>query len=185
MLASEVKMGEGTMVRKSALAAAVALAASSCNPAGNEAAVNQPQASQQADPAAQPAHTIVSADQISWASGPPSLPPGAQAAVLHGDPAKDGLFALRLKLPAGYSIAPHTHPRPEIVTVISGTFNVGMGDVADKAKAQRLAAGSFFAFNPGMAHYAHVEEETVVQINSTGPWAINYVNPADDPRERK
>lgn len=172
------------MVRKITLAAVIALAASSCDQASKEAEVNQPQTSQQADPAAQPAHTIVSADQVSWAAGPPSLQPGAQAAVLHGDPAKEGLFVMRLKLPAGYSIAPHTHPKPEIVTVISGALNVGMGDVADKAKAQRLAAGSFFAFAPGMAHYAHVDKETVLQISTTGPWAITYVNPADDPREK-
>ncbi len=173
------------MMRKIALAVAVAMATSSCRQASNEAEVNQPQTDQQADAAAQPAHTIVRADQVSWASGPPSLPTGAQAAILHGDPAKEGLFVMRLKLPAGFSIAPHTHPKPEIVTVISGAFNVGMGDVADKSGAQRLAAGSFFAFDPGMAHYAHVDEETVVQINSTGPWAITYVNPADDPRKKK
>ncbi|MGI8705014.1 MAG: cupin domain-containing protein [Sphingomicrobium sp.] len=173
------------MARKIAFAVAVALLASSCNQAGDEADVNQPQTSEQGGSATQPAHTIVSADQISWSSGPPSLPPGAQAAVLHGDPAKEGLFAMRLKLPAGYSIAPHSHTQPEIVTVISGAFNVGMGDMADKAKTQRLAAGSFFAFDPGMTHYAHVDEEMVLQINSTGPWAINYVNPADDPRENR
>ena len=171
------------MVRKIAFAAVIALATSSCDQAGKVDEVDQQQASQQADPATQPAHTIVSADQVRWAAGPPSLQPGAQAAVLHGDPAKEGLFVMRLKLPAGYSIAPHTHPKPEIVTVISGAFNVGMGGVADKTKVQRLPAGSFFAFDSGMAHYAHVDEETVVQISSTGPWAITYVNPADDPRE--
>ena len=173
------------MIGKIAFAAAVVLAASSCDQATKEAEVNQPQSSPQADPAAQPAHTIVSADQVKWTAGPPTLQPGAQAAVLYGDPTKEGLFVMRLKLPAGYSIAPHTHPRPEIVTVISGTLNIGMGDVDDKAKAQRLAAGSLFAFSPGMAHYAHVDEETVVQLSSTGPWAITYVNPADDPREKK
>jgi hypothetical protein len=67
------------------------------------------------------------------------------------------------------------------VTIISGTFTLGMGNVADKSKAKPLPAGSFFAFEPGMAHYAFTDEETVVQINSTGPWGINYVNPKDDP----
>src|SRR5262249_35805497 len=86
-----------------------------------------------------------------------------------GDPGKDGLFVLRLKLPKGYAIPPHTHPKPEIVTVISGTFTLGMGNVADKSNAKPLPAGSFFAFAPGMAHYAFTDEETVVQINSTGP----------------
>jgi quercetin dioxygenase-like cupin family protein len=108
-----------------------------------------------------------------------------KASVLYGDPAKDGLFVLRLKLPKGYAIPPpHTHPKPEIVTVISGTFTLGMGNVADESNAKPLPAGSFFAFEPGMAHYAFTDEETVVQINSTGPWGINYVNPKDDPRQK-
>lgn len=132
--------------------------------------------------AVQPVHTIIPAGSVAWSPGPPSLAPGAQVAVLYGDPSKEGLFVMRLKMPAGFRIAPHTHPRPEIVTVISGAFNVGMGAVADPSKAHRLPAGSFFAFDPGLAHYAHVDEETVVQLSSTGPWSIAYVNPADDPR---
>lgn len=132
-----------------------------------------------------PSHTIVTPAEIAWKAGPPSLQPGAQAAVLYGDPSKEGLFVMRLKLPAGFKIAPHTHPRPEILTVVSGAFHIGMGTAADKAKAQRLSPGSFFAFDPGLAHFAHVEEETVVQLSSTGPWTINYVNPADDPRTGK
>lgn len=173
------------MVRKIAFAAAAMLAVPGCEQAGSHPDANQTSPTDQAATSSPPAHKIVSADQVIWTAGPPSLAPGAQAAVLYGDPAKDGLFVMRLKLPAGFAIAPHSHPKPEIVTVITGAFNVGMGEVADKAKAERLPAGSFFAFDPGMAHYAHVDEETVVQINSTGPWAITYVNPADDPREKK
>lgn len=134
---------------------------------------------------AQPAggeHVVLAPQELRWGPAPPALPPGAQAVILYGDPAKEGLFALRLKLPDGYVIPPHTHPRPEIVTVISGAANLGMGEKADRAKARALPAGSFFALEPGMAHYAHATGETVVQLNSTGPWAVNYVNPADDPR---
>ena len=132
-----------------------------------------------------PAHKIIKEGEVTWSAGPASLEAGAQSAVLYGDPAKEGVFVMRLKPPAGFKIAPHTHPRPEILTVLSGGFHIGMGKVADKTKAQRLTAGSFFAFDPGLAHYAHVEEETVVQLSSTGPWTINYVNPADDPRQKK
>lgn len=130
-------------------------------------------------------HKIVTADQISWAPGPPSLQPGAQAAVLYGDPSKDGVFIMRLKLPAGFRIAPHTHPRPEIVTVISGAFHIGMGKTANDRQMQKLPAGSLFAFDPGLAHYARVEEETVIQLSSTGPWAITYIDSGDDPRQKK
>lgn len=127
-------------------------------------------------------HKVVSPQEIEWTPAPASIPAGAEAAVLYGDPSKEGLFALRLKLPQGYHIPPHMHPRPEVVTVISGTFRLGMGETADQSKAQALPAGSFFAFPPGMAHYAFVDEDTIVQLNSTGPWGITYVNPKDDPR---
>jgi quercetin dioxygenase-like cupin family protein len=129
-------------------------------------------------------HKVVSPQEIRWAPGPPSIPPGSEAAVLYGDPSKEGLFALRLKLPKGYRIPPHTHPKPEVVTVISGTFRLGMGETADESKAKPLPAGSFFALSPGMAHFAAADDDTVIQLNSTGPWSLTYVNPKDDPRKK-
>lgn len=129
-------------------------------------------------------HNIFTPQDVEWSSGPASLPEGAEMAVLFGDPSKDGLFAMRLKMPDGYRIAPHSHPRPEVVTVISGTFRVGMGETAEDAGAKALPAGSFFAFEPGMNHYASTDGETVVQLNSTGPWAIDYVDPKEDPRKK-
>jgi quercetin dioxygenase-like cupin family protein len=108
-------------------------------------------------------HTIVAPQEIKWDPAPAVLPPGAEAAVLFGDPSKEGLFALRLKLPAGYHVPPHTHPVDEVVTVISGTFALGMGETADQSKAQTLPAGSFFALPPGTAHYVFIDEETTIQ----------------------
>jgi quercetin dioxygenase-like cupin family protein len=129
-------------------------------------------------------HKVIAPEEIAWKAGPASIPPGAEAAVLYGDPTKEGLFALRLKLPSGYHIPPHTHPKPEVVTVISGTFRLGMGETADEDQAKALSAGSFFAFPPEMAHYAYADGETVIQLNSTGPWSLTYVNPEDDPRQK-
>jgi len=129
-------------------------------------------------------HKLITPQEIKWGPAPPSVPTGAQTAVLYGDPGKDGMFAFRLKVPKDYHIPPHTHPKPEIVTVISGTARLGMGTSADRAKAQVLPAGSFFALTPDSAHYVFADEETVVQVNSTGPWTIKYVNPKDDPRQR-
>jgi quercetin dioxygenase-like cupin family protein len=129
-------------------------------------------------------HAIVGVSDIKWSAAPPSIPAGAQATVLYGNPGKEGLFVLRLKLPKGYALAPHTHPKPEIVTVISGTFRLGMGDTADQSKTQPLGAGSFLAMPPGMAHFAFTDEETVIQLNSTGPWTLTYLNPDDDPRKK-
>lgn len=120
--------------------------------------------------------------EIEWSPGPPSIPEGAEAAVLYGNPGEEGVFALRLKLPDGYHVAPHFHPEPEIVTVISGTFRIGHGENADRDETQALEPGGFFAFPPGMAHYAYSEGETVIQLNSIGPWALEYVNAEDDPR---
>jgi quercetin dioxygenase-like cupin family protein len=129
-------------------------------------------------------HKLIAPQDIMWGPAPPSLPYGAQAAVLYGDPGKEGLFAFRLRVPRGYHIAPHTHPKPEIVTVLSGTARLGMGTTADHDKAQVLPAGSFFALSPGSAHYFFADEDTVIQLNSTGPWGINYINPKDDPRPK-
>ena len=128
-------------------------------------------------------HNVLAPDDIKWTPAPASLPKGAQAAVLYGDPSKDGLFALRIKMPAGYHIPPHTHPKPEVVTILSGTVNLGEGATADKANTKALRAGSFFTMAPGMQHYVYADQETVVQLNSIGPWGITYVNEKDDPRK--
>jgi quercetin dioxygenase-like cupin family protein len=130
------------------------------------------------------AHKIVSPQEVKWGPAPAELPPGAQAAVLLGDPSKEGLFVLRLKLPKEYRVPPHTHSVQEVVTVISGTFRLGMGETADQSKAQPLPAGSFFALPPGMAHHVFIDEDAVIQISTTGPWDLNYVNPKDDPRQK-
>ena len=129
-------------------------------------------------------HGIVSPQEIKWGPAPDVLPPGAEAAVLFGDPSKEGLFALRLKLPQGYSVPPHTHPVDEVVTVISGTFGLGMGETADRGAAQPLPAGSFFALPPETAHFVFIDQETIIQISTIGPWGLTYVNPEDDPRQK-
>jgi quercetin dioxygenase-like cupin family protein len=128
-------------------------------------------------------HVQIRPAELQWKDGPKSLSKGAQFVVLEGDPAAKGAFAMRLKLPAGFTIAPHTHPRQERVTVLSGTFQLGHGRTLDQAKLQDLGPGSFFSLPPGMEHFARAAEETVVQLNSEGPWEIVYVNPADDPRK--
>jgi hypothetical protein len=92
------------------------------------------------------------------------------------------MFALRIKVPNGYRIAPHTHPRPEFVTVISGKPSFGFGQSVDRATAQALPAGSFASMAPGVAHYVLPDEDSVYQINAVGPWGMDYVNPNDDPR---
>jgi len=132
---------------------------------------------------AEEAHAIFAPGDVKWIEAPKMLPAGAQAAVLFGNPAKKGLFALRLKVPSGYAIPPHTHPGYEVVTVLSGTAKFGMGKTADRGATKALPAGSFFALPPGTAHFVYFDDETVIQINTNGPWGIKYVNPADDPQK--
>src|ERR1041384_1667291 len=79
-------------------------------------------------------------DGLKWHAGPPSLPKGAQIAVLEGDPGKEGPFVFRVKVPDGYRIPPHTHPKTERVTVISGTFNIGMGDKFNEKAGRAMPA---------------------------------------------
>jgi quercetin dioxygenase-like cupin family protein len=119
---------------------------------------------------------------IDWQPGPTSLPAGAHFAVLEGNPAEAGVFTLRLRMPDGYHIPPHWHPGVERVTVVSGTFHLGRGDVADRAATHALVAGSYVAMPRESRHFAYAEGETIVQLTSLGPWQVNYVNPADDPR---
>ena len=108
-------------------------------------------------------------------------------AVLYGNPAKDGAFAMRAMramTPKDYCIGPHTHPKPEIVTVLSGTARIGMGEDTDPAETHVLSGGSFFVMEPGMTHYFSTDEDTVVQVNNSGPWVITYVDPKDDPQHK-
>lgn len=123
--------------------------------------------------------------RIEWQEGPASIPPGAKLAVLEGNPLKEGPFVMRLWLPDGYRIPPHRHSKPERVTVISGTFNIGMGDKFDTSKGEVMPAGTFGTWAPGMKHYVWATGETVIQLHGTGPWSIEYVDPAADPRKAK
>lgn len=128
-------------------------------------------------------HIMVRPADLVWADVG-SLPKGAQAAVIEGPMNEAVPFTVRLKLPAGFEIPPHFHPAIERVTVLSGTFNIGMGDRLDRNHTSALEPGSVIVMPPGSRHFVWVAEETVVQLNGTGPWGITYVNPADDPRKQ-
>ena len=128
-----------------------------------------------------PRHVAFTPAELTWGPAPPVLPPGAQIAVLDGDPGKEGFFSLRLKFPDGYKIAPHWHPTDENIVVISGLFSMGLGDTRNDASMHPLPAGSFTVMPKMGRHYASAKGETVVQIYGQGPFLVNYVNPADNP----
>ncbi|RPH70248.1 MAG: DUF4437 domain-containing protein [Myxococcaceae bacterium] len=120
--------------------------------------------------------------EIKWGDAPPVFPKGAKMAVLYGDPSKPGeLFIVRLKMPAGYKIPAQWHPTDENVTVISGTFNMGMGDKLDPAKSKAFPAGSFAVAPAWVNHFAFAKQAAIVEVSAIGPFAMTYVNPADDP----
>ena len=120
---------------------------------------------------------------IEWRAAE-SLPPGAQIAVLEGDPAKDGMFTMRIKMPDGYRVPPHWHGKHERVTVLSGTLNLGAGEHFDAAATRALSAGTYSSMPAGMRHFGWMSGETVLQLSTLGPWTITYVNPSDDPRRQ-
>jgi quercetin dioxygenase-like cupin family protein len=124
---------------------------------------------------------VVTPEQLNWGPAPAILPAGARLAVLDGDPSKAGLYTMRLEMPAGYRIPPHYHQFDEHVTVISGAFQVGMGDMFDEGQLTTLPPGTFGVIPPGMRHFARADKATVIQLHGMGPWGLTYVNPADQP----
>ena len=133
---------------------------------------------------AKPAHVIVGAAELKWGPAPPVFEKEAQMAVVSGDPGKPGPFVVRLKAPAGFKVAPHWHPTDENVTVISGTFALGMGEKFDAAALKDLGPGGYGLMPAEMRHFAMAKTAVVVQVHGTGPFALTYVNPADDPSKR-
>ena len=137
-------------------------------------------------PAATAAKHMFSQDDVQWGPAPPFVPPGAQAAVLEGNPmGNSGDYTIRVKVPDGYVIGPHYHPKRENVTIISGTLKFGMGDKFDEGSMKPFSAGSFAYLDPSMHHYVKAQGETVVQIHGMAPLSFTYVNKSDDPRNKK
>jgi len=133
---------------------------------------------------AQSGHVMLTMDDVKWTEAPAALPKGAQVFMMEGNPPDAAPFTMRLKFPANYKVGPHWHPAIEHATVLKGTVNLGMGDKFDTSQTKALPVGSFVVIPPKAAHYVWTSEETIVQLHGVGPWAVNYVNPADDPRKK-
>jgi len=124
---------------------------------------------------------VAQGQAITWGPAPAIFPAGAKMAVLQGDPSKPEMFTVRLDFPNGYRVAPHFHPTDEHVTVIKGTLLLGMGDKLDRSNTSALLTGGFATAAANMHHYAIAKGRTIVQVSAIGPFALTYVNPADDP----
>ena len=124
-------------------------------------------------------------DAMVWTDGPSTLPPGSKVAVLEGSPKADGMFTMRLRIPAGSAIPPHWHPRQERVTVLSGAIDLGFGSVANAGKTKRYAAGSFYVNPPRVMHFLFFPEATEMQLTGVGPWELQTSDlnaPAEVPK---
>jgi anti-sigma factor ChrR (cupin superfamily) len=126
----------------------------------------------------------MNATDLKWGPAPAVFPKGAEATIISGDPSKDEPYVFRLKMPAGYKIPAHHHPTTEYVTVLSGNFHLGMGDRLDETKGMELTAGGYGEAPAKMNHYAWASSPVIVQVHGQGPFAITYVNPADDPSSK-
>ena len=140
---------------------------------------------QQAKDSKSSGHALVNPDQIKWQPAGPSLPPGAQLAVLDGDPSQaDAMYAVALKMPSEYRIPPHFHPMDAGVVVVKGTFMMGLGDKVVESRAHALPIGTYMRMSKGVRHFEWTKSETIVYIYGQGPLDTIYVNPADDPRKK-
>jgi anti-sigma factor ChrR (cupin superfamily) len=123
-------------------------------------------------------HAIIQPWDVKWKP----LRPGAEIAVVSGDPDSVGApFVMRMRYQGVVRVPPHWHPTDEHITVLSGGFMIGHGERFDESAATELAAGAYAAVPARTPHYAWSKGDTVVQVHGIGPFAINYVNPADDP----
>jgi quercetin dioxygenase-like cupin family protein len=120
---------------------------------------------------------------LKWMAGPPSLPSGAQMAVVSGNPGKKGRFTIELEMPADYAVPPHSHPTNEVVKVISGKLHYAMSDKL-MAGAKTLTAGHSVTMKAKMHHWVHAPAPATVQVSGMGPFQITYVDPKDDPRKK-
>jgi uncharacterized RmlC-like cupin family protein len=130
-------------------------------------------------------HIMINVNDLKWMDAPPGLPTGAKVAVLSGDPGKEGPFALRVTFPENYRVPAHWHPKFENVVVLDGTLYMGSGEKLDETKAMPLDAGGYSSIPAKAPHYVFTKGNVTIQINSEGPFAITYFNPADDPRNQK
>lgn len=129
-----------------------------------------------------PVAAYAQGNTITWGPAPAVFPAGAKMAVLQGDPSQTAMFTVRLDFPDGYRFPAHWHPTDEHITVISGTFLVGMGDSIDLSKVMALPAGGFITAGANMHHFAVARGHTIVQVHAMGPFALTYVNPKDAPQ---
>ena len=127
---------------------------------------------------------ILAPSELNW-TPITTLPSGAQVAVIEGPLNEKRAFIFRIKMAPGWKVPPHMHPVLTHVTVISGMFNLGLGDKFDASKLRSFSPGTVLILPPSEPHFAQISEETVIQVHGTGPWGTSWVDPKDDPANKK
>jgi quercetin dioxygenase-like cupin family protein len=124
-----------------------------------------------------PAMSEMRAGALQWAPlDIPGFVPGMKVAVLSGDPFKEGPYTIRLLFPAGYAFPAHWHPNVENLTVVSGTFQLGMGEKTDAAKLKNYAAGDYLFIPPQMPHFGGAAGgESIIQLHGPGPFGVTVI----------
>jgi quercetin dioxygenase-like cupin family protein len=117
--------------------------------------------------------------EMKWTAQGAYAQQGMEQLNLVGDPAKSGPYTLRLKIPKGYRIAPHTHPDASEVTILSGILATGYGEKFDEARLKVLPTGSFYTEPANVPHYIEIKEDAVLQVKGTGPSGRRFTGPAD------
>jgi len=121
-------------------------------------------------------HKIIHFADLKWT---PILK-GCELAPLSGDPNADVTpFVIRIRCADGAKIPAHWHPVDENITVMKGTFMVGMGDAFDESKMQTMNVGNFLTMTKEMHHFGLCKGETIVQVHGMGPFKINWVKPSE------
>jgi Domain of unknown function (DUF4437) len=118
-------------------------------------------------------------DDVKWTRQGASVLPGVEQVNLIGDPSKAGPYTLRLKFPKGFKVAPHTHPDPREVTIISGVLATGYGETFDASKLKVLPTGSFYTEPANVPRYIEIKEDVVLQVSGTGPSGRKFIDPLD------
>lgn len=121
-------------------------------------------------------------DEMKWSTAGGLALPGMGQANLVGDPAKPGPYTIRLKFPAGYNLAPHTHPDSREVTILSGTWYTGYGEKFDPAGLKALPAGSFYTEPANLPHFVETRGEVLIQVSGMGPSGRKFVGSGAGPK---
>jgi len=131
-------------------------------------------------------HVMVLPGDIKWMlDANPAFLPGMKMAVIDGNPSSAGPYTVRLMVPNGYKVMPHFHPTDENITVLKGNFMMGIGDKFNEKDLVGMPEGTYMSMKTGTRHYAMAKGETIIQVHGVGPFTLTYVNPEDDPRNKK